>query len=518
MARRIEKSGAFTPKHTVLAFVASLDVKAGTANLYQIAVSVLDDYLGRPAKLSDLTEVVLGDFSEWLEVTPGLSASTKDGYRMRLSVIANHAAELEIIPLVLLDNEARGYSYEVGADPSRWGLRRYFEDVYLIDRQSGDSPLTPETVKAYRAAVAAFLRHTTAPPTVHNVNAAAVRAFRAWLVAHGMNKKKAGNHAFAVASIVKHAKPERFLEEAEALTPAANIERTLAYVFEKSYLPAKQTIASQKTVAKYLATFNSFGRFLGRIATLDDLTDQNVGGFMRQCSANGNAARTTNGYRSKLIAFWTWCAKRRLVHDFPTIEKMPEPAILPTARSLDELKKLMAGCDRMPGTVAGIPASRWWRLLHLVDWDTMGERTGALLELRWEWLDWDTGHLSIPAQYRKGGRKPNLCKIKPSTLRELRDFQLPERELIFPWDRCHSAFYQHYKRLLRLAGLPYVKYKSAIQMHRRTFATHLEMIGGDATEALRHSERSITTDSYIDPKLLNRAPANEALFALADVS
>ena len=518
MSKQIEKSGAFTPKHTIRAFVASLDVKASSANSYKAAVSVLDDYLGRPAKLSDLTEAVLGDFSEWLATVPGLAAATKNSHRSTLSVIANHAAEREIIPLVLLDNEARGYDYEVGDNTSRWGLQRYFEDVYLIDRQTGDSPLTPETVKAYRAAVAAFLRHTAAPPTVHHINAAAVRVFRAWLVANGMNKKKAGNHAFAVASIVKHAKPERFLDEAEALTPAANIERTLAYVFEKSYLPAKQTIASPKTVAKYLAAFNSFGRFLGRIATLDDLADQNVGGFMRQCQANGNAARSINGYRSKLIAFWTWCAKRRLVYDFPTIEKMPEPAILPTARSLDELKKLMAGCDRMPGTIAGIPASRWWRLLHLVDWDTMGERTGALLELRWEWLDWETGHLSIPAQYRKGGRKPNLCKLKASTMRELRDFRLPERELIFPWELSNTAFYKHYKRLLRLAGLPYVKYKSAIQMHRRTFATHLEMIGGNATEALRHSERSITTDSYIDPKLLNRAPANEALFALGDLS
>lgn len=348
MPKQIEKSGAFTPKHTIRAFVASLDLKASSTSQYQFAASALDEYLGRPAKLSDLTEVVLSDFSEWLATVPGRSDSTKQNFRSHLSVIANHAAELEIIPPVLLDNATRGYTYEVGDNQSRWGLQRYFEDVYLIDRQTGDSPLTPETAKAYRAAVAAFLRYTPDPPTVHHINAAAVRAFRAWLV-------------------------------------------------------------------------------------------------------------------------------------------------------------------------AGIPAASWWRLLHIVDWDTMGERTGALLDLRWEWLDWETGHLSIPAQYRKGGRKPNLCRLKPSTMRELHNFRLPERELIFPWELSHTAFYYHYKRLLRLAGLPYVRYKSAIQMHRRTFATHLEMIGGNATEALRHSERSITTDSYIDPKLLNRAPANEALFALGDI-
>lgn len=518
MAKRIEKSGAFTPKHTVRAFVASLDVKKRTDAIYGAAVAKLDEYLGRPAKLGDLTAVVFRGFCDWFEALPNIRPATKKSYCRDLIKVSNHAASMDIIPLPLFDVELRGYAYEVGGDTSRWGLQRYFEDVYLIDRQAGDAPLTPETVKAYRAAIAAFLRFESGPPLVHCINAMKVRAFRNWLLAQDMNKKKAGNHAFAVASIVKHAKPERYLEEAEELAPAVDQQRTLAYVFEKSYLPAKQAIASSRTVAKYLATFNSFGRFLGRVATLDDLTDQNVGLYMRACQQRNNRPHSINGYRSKLIAFWNWCAKRRLVYDFPTVEKMPEPMILPTARDIDGLKKLIAGCDRMPGTVAGLPANRWWRLLHLVDWDTMGERTGALLELRWDWLDWKTGHLSIPAQYRKGGKKPNLCKLKPATIHELETFRFPERELIFPWELSMSSFYQHYRRLLRLADLPYVPYKSAIQMHRRTFATHLEMIGGNATEALRHSERSITTDSYIDPKLLNRSPANENLFALGDIA
>jgi integrase len=510
----------FTPSHTVRAFLKVFDVKCGRMQKLNAVITRLEMFLGRIALLKDLGDSTFVAFSEWLDAASNLRRPTRHSCRENLLQIARRAAELNLIKPLTVELQHRGKTADsqVGDDASRYGLLRYFDDVYLIDRQAGDTPLKPETVKSYRSAVHLFLRFAPGVKSaLSRINSAKVRAFRTWLVDAGMNTKKAGNHAFAVAAIVKHGKPERFIEDAEELSPAVDPTRTLAYVFENNYLPAKQGIASEKTVAKYLATFNSFGRFLGNIATLGDLTDEKIGGFMRACRAKGNAARSVNGYRSKLLAFWTWCAKRRLVHDFPTVEKMPEPMIIPTSRTLDDLKKLMYGCSRMPGMVANIPAAQWWRMLHVIDWDTMGERTGALLDIRWEWLDWETGYLSIPADYRKGGKKPNLCKLKPATMRELAAFREPQRLLMFPWDKHSTVFYHHYKRLLKLAGLPYVKYKSAIQMHRRSFATHLEMGGGDATAALRHSERSITTDSYIDPKLLDRAPANEGLFSLAEI-
>ena len=40
------------------------------------------------------------------------------------------------------------------------------------------------------------------------------------------------------------------------------------------------------------------------------------------------------------------------------------------------------------------------------------------------------------------------------------------------------------------------------------------MLGGNATDALAHSERTITTESYLDPKLIERTPPNEILFPL----
>ena len=51
---------------------------------------------------------------------------------------------------------------------------------------------------------------------------------------------------------------------------------------------------------------------------------------------------TINGYVTKLRAFWTWCAKKRMVEEFPTIEDFPEPMQIPKAYSEDEFRALIA--------------------------------------------------------------------------------------------------------------------------------------------------------------------------------
>ena len=502
-----------TSKSTIRAFVKSFELTANTQGQWSAAMSKLEEFLGRVALLKDLNDRTLTAFSAWLDDIDRLAPVTRENYRHALVLIAENAAQQDIVDVPMIGVADRGYSHDVGDDPSRYGLLRYFEDCYLIDRAERGEPLTPETLKSYRAAIRAYLRFAPMARTVNNISPAKIKQFRRWLLDRGMNPKKAGNHAFTVAAIVKAGKPERFVEEAEELTPAADPTRALAYIFEKNYLPAKQSIASEKSVAKYTAVFHSFGRHVGHVATLDDLTDEKIGSYMREIRRNGRATRTANGYRSKLLALWNWCARKRMVENFPTVEKIPEAGWLPTAWQEDELGKLIAGCDRMPGTIAGIPSPIWWRTLHFVSFDT-GERTGALLSLTWQMLDAKTGHLAVPAEFRKGGKKPMLYRLKPATLRLLKTMREPERELIFPFPFHNGTFYYRYRLLLKLAGLPYVRYKSALQKMRRSFATHLEAAGGNATEALAHCLRSDTENSYLDPRLIHKTPPNELLFAL----
>ncbi len=94
-------------------------------------------------------------------------------------------------------------------------------------------------------------------------------------------------------------------------------------------------------------------------------------------------------------------SQERLAHGPSSAE--PEPHR--RAWSVEEVRRLLAACDAftMQGprqeakatSYDGVPAAKWWRLFHLVAWEC-GERTGALLELKWAWLS-GTG-LDVPAE------------------------------------------------------------------------------------------------------------------------
>ena len=86
--------------------------------------------------------------------------------------------------------------------------------------------------------------------------------------------------------------------------------------------------------------------------------------------------------------------------------------------------------------------------------------------------------------------------------------------MIFEFGGTSPTFYRHYKKLLKLAGLPYVPHKSGLQKVRRTFASHIEANGGNATAALAHTARRTTEKSYIDPRIAKEPAHNDVLFDL----
>ena len=70
-----------------------------------------------------------------------------------------------------------------------------------------------------------------------------------------------------------------------------------------------------------------------------------------------------------------------------------------------------------------------------------------------------------------------------------------------------------YKRLIVGAGLEYVKHKTAPQKMRRTFASFIEAAGGNATRALKHVDRRVTEDSYLEsPHRRNASRKRAAVF------
>jgi integrase len=243
-----------------------------------------------------------------------------------------------------------------------------------------------------------------------------------------------------------------------------------------------------------------FGRFLGHDPTLADLDDDIVTGWQKHLKGSKLSRFTVNERVGRVIRLWTFLAKRRLVERFPSIKRLRCPEIVPAAFTAEQLKALFDSAEEEGGRIAGVRASHGWQALLAFIWST-GERKGATLALRWDWIDRKAMLIVIPAQYRKGRQKAGVYHLWPEVAELIDRIALPKRELVFPWDRNAGMYWKDWNRLLVRAGLP-ADGKHKTKALRVSHASWLKALGGDPTAALMHGDSATTIKHYLDPRLL----------------
>lgn len=273
---------------------------------------------------------------------------------------------------------------------------------------------------------------------------------------------------------------------------------TLWELFEQSYKRQRLRGGSKENPRQYRIQLNHFKRFLGHEPTLDDLADNILADFM-DWLLDGRSPATVNKAYSCIAALWRHAADLGLISTRPTIRPMPQPETIPMAWMIDEIRRLLKACQETPGKIEGIPAGDWLEAIHWFWWST-GERCSAAMSVEMNWVNLERGEVHIPAQVRKGRKKPMLYQLLPQAVAAIRKIWSPDRQMLFPWKKSVSMFYKRYTALLKRAGLPTDR-KSKPQRMRRSFASYLEAAGGNATEALDHSSRSVTKKSYLDPRI-----------------
>jgi integrase len=273
------------------------------------------------------------------------------------------------------------------------------------------------------------------------------------------------------------------------------------------FLPQNMTARDPKTHKQYRLAVNDFAEFLGREPVLTDLTDETVAGLVNYLLGERRqlAPVTANERVGRIKTFWNWAAKKRKttgVEEFPTLRRVPVPERLPRAWRENDLVKLFNACRHTRGTVAGIPAWRWWFTIHGFWWCT-AERISATLAMRVDHLRLDEGIAVLPAVIRKGKRKAAVYTLWPDLvvmLREILPPKAPRRDLVFPWPQDRVTFYNHYKRLLTRAGLATGRDCGPHRM-RVSNATWSYLAGDEPSRRLGHSSPETTRKSYIDPTL-----------------
>lgn len=290
--------------------------------------------------------------------------------------------------------------------------------------------------------------------------------------------------------------------------------------FDRIFCPRRLLGKSHDTVRLYHQLIDRLTEFLCRPATLADLNDDTACAFLAKRLAEKLSPYTVARERSSLMSLANFAARKRYIAEFLDVPQIKCPELRPEAYGMEQLRALLASCDAARGFVGKCPARLWWNAIHYF-WLWTGERTKATLLFEWSMLDLDTGWCCLPGTIRKGGIKPASYHLPPVVLDRIKQLCGLTERFVFavPWKGLHTsgAFYYRYSTILKRAGLP-TNRKWKPQKLRRTFASYLEAMGGDATDALQHSSRRVTKASYLDPTIAVRQSASQVVGAAYDIT
>ena len=282
---------------------------------------------------------------------------------------------------------------------------------------------------------------------------------------------------------------------------------TLQQVCE-DYIASNPRLRSPHSMRLLRISVRHFDEWLGRPATIADLTDVNLTAYSRR-RGNECAAATVERECSKIATLWRWAALHGHCQP-PTIRIDKATTGVPVAWTRNEVRDLFSAARQLEGTIGGVACRVYFPALLGVLWDS-GERIGALVAVRRSdisitrrWLLPDVAWVIF--RIRKGNGRPLVRRLRQSTIGPVRRL-LDAHDYQQPFGHVHrTTIYHHFDRLLRSADLP-VDRKHKFHCTRRTVASHLKRKG--IANPLGHSSETIAERYYYDPRITDtRQPAD----------
>ena len=259
--------------------------------------------------------------------------------------------------------------------------------------------------------------------------------------------------------------------------------------FREEYEPRRLRGSNGCTARLYGFTIASFGRFLERPATLDDLNDKAVLRFLT--ARGGEVSRyTVEKERSQLLALWRLAFHLGMVNRWPDVPPSKLPRRNPEALTIDEVRRLVTAADELA------PA---WGTLVRVAYET-GERIAAILALTPR--DIRGRRILFRAETRKFGVADNLATVTPETAARLAALIELGNPKVFPMKDVH--YWWHV--IIGKAGIHPRARRCGWHMLRRTAASHLKAAGGDPQKLLGHASPVTTVRWYLDKTITDTGP------------
>ncbi|AMV30924.1 site-specific tyrosine recombinase XerC [Pirellula sp. SH-Sr6A] len=261
------------------------------------------------------------------------------------------------------------------------------------------------------------------------------------------------------------------------------------------------------TVKQYELAVKRFSEFLGKQATKDDLTTENLNGFV--CSLQKFLTGTTaRNYRVSITRLWNHLTEfyglepynvRRLRR--PKIEEKPV-----YAWSAQQVQQLMQGCENLIGIMrCGAREYEFMKAWLLLGYDT-GLRPIDLRGIEWDDLDFESRRFAI-VQHKTGIAHHGMMRPQTIVALEILQQRLPNSTKVFPLSkggvrRLELALYKE------AATFGFKRRRGqGIGTLRKTHATGVYTLAGEhaAAESLGHVGGVRTArKSYIDHRAVQK--------------
>ena len=270
-----------------------------------------------------------------------------------------------------------------------------------------------------------------------------------------------------------------------------------------------------RSIQQLDVAISRFEAFIGHDATLSDLTEDAVTGWLAQGLAfNSTEAKpkrlsptTINSRLRELKTLWRYAVRKRYIivgddNNLESVERFRVPKRNPRAWTVEEMAEIVKSSRMAKGRFMGIPAKLWWPAFLLLLYDT-GLRLTSAMGIRFDEIDFTNKLLCVPPERMKNNCE-QFYRLHDQTIEAILATIPPRRVKVFPFPFAYQrSLYGRYRVILRRAGLP----STALDMFhkiRRTTASHVSRLLGEqaAIRQLGHQDASCIK-RYIDPRFTN---------------
>lgn len=212
------------------------------------------------------------------------------------------------------------------------------------------------------------------------------------------------------------------------------------YVLSRSMSAAHQR--------QLLARILRLERWAGKPVHRHEMTLDTANAWLAELEHSGLQPETVNGYRRSLICVWRFATPdSEPIPRFDRIRKAKEPDKVKHGFRHEEIRQLIATAAVMTTTRAdGVPWRYWWPAYLLAAYNT-GQYVSDLRRLAWSDVHTDGTVLLVR---HKTGRLIRAA-LEPLTIEACRT--IGHKSLLLPWPFTMKSFCEHFKRLVKLAGV-----------------------------------------------------------------